>query len=316
MYEATGVNESISELQMPCNNDAEDGEEKFYRMAGQRFDDGIWESGPYPKEYAKYAEAEAEVDAEVDAEGEADAEADAKVDADADAEAEVDPARVREILADVSPWDAADDNASDGTEWANFGEVFTTPIDPFAPVTDTSPSQRQHFFDQQEVFTPFWGYGEEREERNAEAGGAGALDQPMRSLSLGEFQVKPMDDASTAELTNNLLTAMSSMAPDVIADIVSAMPRPDEPTGDPAPMSAAPMSAAPMSAAPMSAAPMSAAPMSSVPAAPVDPAPVEPAPVEPAPVDTAPKDPAPVDPAPMDTNPDDSAPKDPAPALR
>ncbi|KPJ10097.1 Erythroid differentiation-related factor 1 [Papilio machaon] len=158
-------------------------------------------------------------------EGEGEGEGDAENDN--EQEGEADPDRVREILADVSPWDTADDNATDGTEWANFGDVFATPIDPFAPVGDTLPSQHQHAFDQQD-FTPFWHYNDTHN-KHSDANCQTALDQSLQALSLGgDFNVKPMDDASTAELTNNLLTAMSSMTPDVIADIVSAMPQPDE----------------------------------------------------------------------------------------
>ncbi|XP_013139393.1 PREDICTED: serine/threonine-protein phosphatase 6 regulatory subunit 3 [Papilio polytes] len=196
--EASSVNENVTAVQLACDNASN--EKNFLEVAGQRFDDDMWEDT-----------------VEGEGEGEADAENDNEQ------EGEADPARVREILADVSPWDTADDNATDGTEWANFGDVFATPIDPFAPVGDTPPSQ--HAFDQQD-FAPFWHYNDSH---NSDANCQGGLDQSLQALSLGgDFKVKPMDDASTAELTNNLLTAMSSMTPDVIADIVSAMPQPDE----------------------------------------------------------------------------------------
>ncbi|KPJ03738.1 Serine/threonine-protein phosphatase 6 regulatory subunit 2 [Papilio xuthus] len=200
--EASSVNENITAVQLACDNESH--VKNFLEVAGQRFDDDMWEDT---------------------VEGEGEGEADA--DNDNEQEGDADPDRVREILADVSPWDTADDNASDGTEWANFGDVFAPPIDPFAPVGDTSPSQHQHAFEQQD-FTPFWHYNDSH--KHSDANCQSGLDQSLQALSLGgDYKVKPMDDASTAELTNNLLTAMSSMTPDVIADIVSAMPQPDEP---------------------------------------------------------------------------------------
>lgn len=42
----------------------------------------------------------------------------------------------------------------------------------------------------------------------------------MRSMRLEDD--KSLDDASTVELANNLLTAMSAMTPDAIANIVNA----------------------------------------------------------------------------------------------
>lgn len=49
------------------------------------------------------------------------------------------------------------------------------------------------------------------------------LEASMRTLRLeGDLSDRRMDDASSVELANNLLTAMSAMSADAIANIVNA----------------------------------------------------------------------------------------------
>ncbi|CAK1585072.1 unnamed protein product [Parnassius mnemosyne] len=228
--EASGVNESITAVQLSCDENSPNSKNSFLELADQRFDDDTWDENN---------EAEADIDA------------DAGNDAQEGAQEEPNLARINEYFQEVSgelgiicfttlqlpsspnnclrggfnaSWDAAEDNATDGTEWANFEDAFANPADPFAPATEQSPFQQQDF-------TPFWAYGDRADAEDSKR--QSGLEQSMQGMNLGnEFEAKPIDEASTAELTNNLLTAMSSMAPDVIADIVSAMPRADEPLAE------------------------------------------------------------------------------------
>ncbi|XP_068633869.1 serine/threonine-protein phosphatase 6 regulatory subunit 3-B [Battus philenor] len=206
---ASAWNESVAAMQFTCENATTRNEYSFLQVAGQRTNDGMWDDN-------------------------AESDAKPKTDEQKESEAEAGPAWVREMLAEgargFSAWDTEEDEETEGSEWANFGEVFATPVDPFAPVASAPPAQHQHGFDQE--FTPCWLYNDNGNEHPGvcDATCQSGLQQSMQALNMGnEFKVKPMDEASTAELTNNLLTAMSSMAPDVIADIVSAMPQPDEP---------------------------------------------------------------------------------------
>ncbi|XP_047025168.1 serine/threonine-protein phosphatase 6 regulatory subunit 3 isoform X1 [Helicoverpa zea] len=124
-----------------------------------------------------------------------------------EAEAEAEPAvAVQDLLDQHSPWESAGGGGA-GEGWAHFDE-------PAPPAQD---------------FAPFWAYAPLDPE----------LEAGMRSLRLEAAE------ASSVELANNLLTAMSAMSPDAIANIVNAnLPQPP-PGSAPAPAPAEPPAPAP-----------------------------------------------------------------------
>ncbi|CAH0587203.1 unnamed protein product [Chrysodeixis includens] len=165
----------------------------FLELASQRFDDDMWEES-------------------CEADGEA--------------------AEARDLLDQHSPWDSAGGGgagAGAGGEagWAQFGAAALSlaPHDPFAapPATPdpAAPAAARDDLAAQD-FSPFWAYSDDQAtEQELEAG--------MRSLRLED---KSMDEASSVELANNLLTAMSAMSADAIANIVNAN-LPSEPQAAP-----------------------------------------------------------------------------------
>nr|XP_049703490.1 serine/threonine-protein phosphatase 6 regulatory subunit 3 isoform X2 [Helicoverpa armigera] len=128
-----------------------------------------------------------------------------------EAEAEAEPAvAVQDLLDQHSPWESAGGGGGGAGEgWAQFDE--------FAP--------------HDQDFAPFWAYAAPIDPE---------LEAGMRSLRLEAAEARRLDDASSVELANNLLTAMSAMSPDAIANIVNAnLPQPP-PGSAPAPAPAAP----------------------------------------------------------------------------
>ncbi|PZC86911.1 hypothetical protein B5X24_HaOG201770 [Helicoverpa armigera] len=109
-----------------------------------------------------------------------------------EAEAEAEPAvAVQDLLDQHSPWESAGGGGGGAGEgWAQFDE--------FAP--------------HDQDFAPFWAYAAPIDPE---------LEAGMRSLRLEAAEARRLDDASSVELANNLLTAMSAMSPDAIANIVS-----------------------------------------------------------------------------------------------
>ncbi|XP_047990635.1 serine/threonine-protein phosphatase 6 regulatory subunit 3-A-like isoform X2 [Leguminivora glycinivorella] len=67
-----------------------------------------------------------------------------------------------------------------------------------------------------EEFTPFWGYQDKTDDVNGTSG----VEQSLHGLRLDAMD-KPLDELSSS-LADNLRTAMSSMTPEVIANIVNA----------------------------------------------------------------------------------------------
>lgn len=133
---------------------------------------------------------------------------------DGDAELEAPPGRAIDVLRDCSPWEstggtgggAAGTVGGAGEGWAQFD----------APSASSDLSA-------------FWAYGDATAPAPAPATAsvAAPAEEPATKLETGIRDLKleadkSLDEASTAELANNLLTAMSGMTPDAIANIVNA----------------------------------------------------------------------------------------------
>ncbi|KAJ8723576.1 hypothetical protein PYW08_003488 [Mythimna loreyi] len=157
-------------------------ERSFLERASQRFDDDMWEES-----------------------------GDAELCGDADDAAPA--AAVRDVLEQHSPWENL--GGSGGAEavegWAQFSaDSLLSAHDPFAPRAAAPPADGDEF-------SPFWSYSDTQHAHDPE------LEASMRTLRLeGELSDRRMDEASSVELANNLLTAMSAMSADAIANIVNA----------------------------------------------------------------------------------------------
>ncbi|CAH0683397.1 unnamed protein product [Spodoptera exigua] len=130
--------------------------------------------------------------------------------------------RALDVLQQHNPWEAvpAESGGAAGAApegWAQFSDDNVLGAqDPFAPQpAGGAPPTPPALADDE--FSPFWSYTESQES---------GLEAGMRGLELGEAAAGPgaprMDDACSVELANNLLTAMSAMSADAIANIVNA----------------------------------------------------------------------------------------------
>ncbi|KAJ8716400.1 hypothetical protein PYW07_003027 [Mythimna separata] len=172
-------------------------ERNFLERASQRFDDDMWEDSGDP-------------DAEAEEAGEDEA---------------APAAAVRDVLDQHSPWENLGGAGASSVEgWAQFSADTLLPAhDPFAPheldaplPPRAAPAGPDEFAHDHE-FSPFWSYADTQHAHDPE------LEASMRTLRLeGELTDRGMDEASSVELANNLLTAMSAMSADAIANIVNA----------------------------------------------------------------------------------------------
>lgn len=167
----------------------------------------------------------------------------------------------------VAAWESGGADAPCGGEgWAQFGaDAFPPPADPFARSADEGaeapapPAPAAGPPADPEPFPPFWPSAE-REAAAAPADAADAGDagdaaasagerldvaEGVRSLRLEQFGSE-RERSAAAELASNLLSAMSGMAPDLIANIVNAnisplhLPQPPAPPSPPPPPPEAP----------------------------------------------------------------------------
>ncbi|XP_061713972.1 serine/threonine-protein phosphatase 6 regulatory subunit 3 isoform X2 [Cydia pomonella] len=166
-------------------------------------------------------------------------------------------ATVHDVLAPVSPWESSfEESNMAGESWAQFSaDAFGAPIDPFANTDSFAKSDafandtfaksddfandafandafasdafkkdfdgvtfKEDSFGEggSEEFTPFWGYQDKGDDVN----GTNGVEQSLHGLRLDAMD-KPLDELSSS-LADNLRTAMSSMTPEVIANIVNA----------------------------------------------------------------------------------------------
>ncbi|XP_048485318.1 serine/threonine-protein phosphatase 6 regulatory subunit 1 [Plutella xylostella] len=135
------------------------------------------------------------------------------------------------LNADVAPWEGAAAGAGAAEEgWAQFSnDAFGNPVDPFANSSfgtqfDAQSATASDGFNSDKE--QFWNYGWGGE-GGSEQTATSEIEQSMQNLHLDSathpapLTNQQMEDSSV-ELANNLLTAMSSMTPEVIANIVNA----------------------------------------------------------------------------------------------
>ncbi|KAM3960068.1 phosphatase 6 regulatory subunit 1-like protein fmt [Aphomia sociella] len=202
-------------LSLHDDDKMESAKNNFLELANQRFDDDTWEDTPGPDlEEADDAEEARRRMREVLGEasrtmgerggcGRGGGGGWAQFDAFAPAAAAFDPYWPAPAPA-AAP--AADPAAHTGTPpAATLDPFWPAPAPAAAPAADPAAAP---------AADPAAHTEDRRQEDN--------LEKSMQGLQLdGELQ-KPLDEASTVELANNLLTAMSGMAPDVVANIVNA----------------------------------------------------------------------------------------------
>ncbi|XP_037296431.1 LOW QUALITY PROTEIN: serine/threonine-protein phosphatase 6 regulatory subunit 3-B-like [Manduca sexta] len=155
----------------------------FLELANQRFDDDMWDEAPEGDDLDEGEEGDA-------AGGEG-------------PEGGVGTAvAVHHVLAQPSPWESSGGGggAPCAEGWASFGAEGAEGADAFPPDDDFAA----------------WPPLPRRDDTSV-----AELECGVRSLRL-ERSSPPADDPSSVELTNNLLTAMSAMSPDAIANIVNA----------------------------------------------------------------------------------------------
>ncbi|CAB3254220.1 unnamed protein product [Arctia plantaginis] len=171
----------------------------FLELASQRFDADMWEDSGDEDEYDFYVPGE----------------------------------EVRNVFDQISPWEPDESGGCGGEGWAHFGAAPLTPVDPFAPQTPAAPADPAAPLDpaapqdpappsaddQFADFTPFWSYETQHHDSNSTT----ELESNLRGVRLDDEPTdERMDEASSVELANNLLTAMSAMSADAIANIVNA----------------------------------------------------------------------------------------------
>ncbi|XP_063381856.1 uncharacterized protein LOC134668303 [Cydia fagiglandana] len=147
-------------------------------------------------------------------------------------------ATVHDVLAPVSPWESSfEESNMAGEGWAQFSaDAFGAPIDPFANTDAFAKSDAfaNDAFAKSDAFAndafekdafasaafkkefDAWRYQDKGDDVNGTSG----VEQSLHDLRLDAMD-KPLDELSSS-LADNLRTAMSSMTPEVIANIVNA----------------------------------------------------------------------------------------------